>query len=154
MGKIKLWKLGHMFYMVSPAEIDGSWLVKAGSEHLVVRASEYQRTWGDLQCLWCDEDIPKVFWSIRNNTPTHHDASKLYLTCGLIIPVSKLFSSLFLTIFQGIPAINNWIWSGPRGKHSPFLLLLSQNSRFSYPGNWNLQISVIKCFELWVQLFV
>jgi hypothetical protein len=54
--------------MVGPSEIDGSWVDKAGGEHLAVKALQFQRIGGDLQCLQCDEDLTKVFLSIRSNT--------------------------------------------------------------------------------------
>jgi hypothetical protein len=47
--------------MVGLADIGGSWLDKAGGEHLVVRTFQYQRIWGDLECIQSDEDISKVF---------------------------------------------------------------------------------------------
>jgi hypothetical protein len=71
--------------MVGLADIGGSWLDKAGGEHLVVRTLQYQRIWGDLECIQSDEDISKVFWSMRSNTLTHHDIYKLHLTCCLTI---------------------------------------------------------------------
>jgi hypothetical protein len=87
-----------MFYMVGPSEIDGLWVDKAGGEHLAVKALQFQRIGGDLQCLQCDEDLTKVFLSIRSNTFIQHDISKLHLTCFLTIQLSKLFSFLVLTI--------------------------------------------------------
>jgi len=103
---------------------------KADGEHLVVRALQSQRIGEDLQCLQCDEDLSKVFLSIRSNTFPHHDISKLHLTCCLTVQQSKLFSFLVLTIAQDIPAINNWIWSGPKGECFSLLLLLPQNCKF------------------------
>src|SRR6266699_2676828 len=89
-----------MSYMIGPSEIDGSWVDKAGGEHLLVRALQFQRIWEDLQCLPCDEDLTKVFLFIRSNTFTHYDISKLHLICCLTIQLSKLFSFLVLTISQ------------------------------------------------------
>jgi len=119
-----------MSYMVGPSEIDGSWVDKVDGEDLVVRALQFQKNWGNLQCLKCDEDLSKVFLSIRSNTFTQHDISKLHLTCCLIIQLSKLFFFLVLTISQDIPVINNWIWSGPRGECFSLLLPLPQNCKF------------------------
>jgi hypothetical protein len=96
-----------MFYMVGSSEIDGSWVDKVNGEHLVVRALQFQKNWGDLQYLECDEDLSKVFLSISSNTFTQHDISKQHLTCCQTIQLSKLFSFLVLTISQDIPAINN-----------------------------------------------